>query len=880
ISVMEEFQKQLRTLRPMLPTYLHLLGSALLPIYAGAHASLTRPSSAAKPPKSKKETSSNNAEDDDSEDDSISKIEGLSASDAIWFPLLAGCTLGGLYLIIKWLEDPSILNKILNWYLALFGVFGVARLFGDILNVVSSYIFPSRYFHDSQIWECNRAKTLAVSQSDALQSRTSPFPGTLSKISLPASLNRFLWTLRTSYPTLCFRLSFRPSSKTHLHITPSSILSLLTALIVVLYYNLVSRPWYLTNILGFAFAYNALQLISPTTSSTGTLVLASLFLYDIYFVFYTPLMVTVATSLDIPAKLLFPRPPGPDGDPAKQHLSMLGLGDVVLPGMMIGFALRLDLYMHYLKQQKSVSIVRSDAESVVDHDTDIKSPTAEASEVDTDGKEDSASKTPTTEDIQSSPASYASDSSTPTALIVKATYIPIAPGQWGLSFWLPRSDLSLRGSQFPKPYFHASLIGYIVGMLLTLGIMQITGHAQPALFYLVPCVLVSFWGTAVVRGETRQVWAFDESEEQKAEEEKKKQKEVQEVVKEGKDRNGTEAQARKAKSRSRTRWRNGATTKDVISLNLRVGITSSKSTKECSRDEQVDRDSQQKRVDSLLAAKPKGLKSNLSFPSIECNAVLTVIGGLKIVNPLRTPNKSSRLASPQYSGHKTPTPLTMAIPPSSPDTTAPTPLTFPPSAFAKLAPRSYLHAHLSSPAARRPSGRLPSESRKSSINTGSLTHCHGSAVVRTGDTAVVCGIRGEILNAEDVLDYKPATTVDDLLERYGGRGIHLHEVTDEGMKRRSRGADAEEMAYLNLLVPNVELSTGCSPAYLPGGPPSEEAQSLSHRILSLLHTTQLLSMDDLRIWYHPLSLDTPTASDANVPTATTEEELSQQQQPT
>lgn len=125
--------------------------------------------------------------------------------------------------------------------------------------------------------------------------------------------------------------------------------------------------------------------------------------------------------------------------------------------------------------------------------------------------------------------------------------------------------------------------------------------------------------------------------------------------------------------------------------------------------------------------------------------------------------------------------------------------------------------------------------------------------MRTGDTAVVCGIRGEILNAEDVVDYKPATTVEDLKQRYGGESTRLDQVEDEKQRNKARKESAEEMAELNLLVPNVELSTGCSPNYLPGGPPSEESQSLSHRVLSLLHTSQLLSMDDLRIWYYPPS---------------------------
>ncbi|KAL8687123.1 MAG: hypothetical protein Q9224_005246, partial [Gallowayella concinna] len=357
-SVLDAFQ----ILRPMLPTYLHLLISALVPIYAGAHASLTRPSSAAKPKKSKKKkTLQGNDIEDEPEEEVESQIEGLNATDAIWFPILAGCTLGGLYLVIKWLEDPALLNTILNWYFAIFGVVGVAKMVKDSLNVMVSYIFPPRYFHEGQIWKFDEIKKVAVSQTDPSRTRQSPLPGRLQSLPLPNLVFRLLWTFRSSQSTLCIRTNLQRRGKTHIHMPPTTVFSMVSAFAIVLYYNLVARPWYLTNILGFAFAYNALQLISPSTSWTGSLILTSLFCYDIYFVFFTPLMVTVATKLDIPAKLLFPRPSSPDS--TKQQLSMLGLGDVVLPGMMIGFALRLDLYLHYLRLQTTTSVLNTESTS-------------------------------------------------------------------------------------------------------------------------------------------------------------------------------------------------------------------------------------------------------------------------------------------------------------------------------------------------------------------------------------------------------------------------------------------------------------------------------------------------------------------------------------
>ncbi len=53
-------------------------------------------------------------------------------------------------------------------------------------------------------------------------------------------------------------------------------------------------------------------------------------MYDIFWVFGTDVMVTVATKFDAPMKLLFPRAfATADSD---QQNSLLGLGDIVIPG--------------------------------------------------------------------------------------------------------------------------------------------------------------------------------------------------------------------------------------------------------------------------------------------------------------------------------------------------------------------------------------------------------------------------------------------------------------------------------------------------------------------------------------------------------------------
>jgi exosome complex component RRP43 len=63
--------------------------------------------------------------------------------------------------------------------------------------------------------------------------------------------------------------------------------------------------------------------------------------------------------------------------------------------------------------------------------------------------------------------------------------------------------------------------------------------------------------------------------------------------------------------------------------------------------------------------------------------------------------------------------------------------------------------------------------------------------------------------------------------------------------------DYTEVIANNLLVPNIELNTGCSPNHLPGLPPTVEAQVLSQRLLDLLHGSRVVGKEGLKIYYTP-----------------------------
>lgn len=469
-------------IQPYIPTYLHLLVSALFPIYTGAHASLSRPISAAEPPKRTKHAQDESEDDEDIPDEPVQKMEGLSPTDAIMFPLLAGSTLAGLYLLIKWLDDPILLNKILNWYFSIFGILSVARLLTDIMGVATSLVFPARYSDDGVVWVVKARQKVAIPKSSNGRgdvARRSPLPGLLSRITLPPTMREALWILRVlPSQKVTIRAYVRSIIEANIPLGLQGLTSLLFAILAGGYFNLVAKPWWLTNLLDFGFSYSALQYMSPTTFWTGTLILSSLFFYDIYFVFFTPMMVTVATKLDIPIKLLFPRPATPGADPSKPALSMLGLGDVVLPGIMIGLALRFDLYLFYLrKQTRGPPVTVNNSEENDTTDTSTK-----------DTK--------------------------PTERVVKPQWRP-ATGGWGERLWLGSAGTSEGGNEeggaFPKTYFHASLSGYILGMLCTLGVMHVFGHAQPALLYLVPGVLGSLWGTALIKGDIKTIWTYTEA---------------------------------------------------------------------------------------------------------------------------------------------------------------------------------------------------------------------------------------------------------------------------------------------------------------------------------------------------------------------------------
>jgi len=121
-------------------------------------------------------------------------------------------------------------------------------------------------------------------------------------------------------------------------ITVLDIVSLIIAAAMVGFY-ILTKSWIYNNILATLLSVNAIQMIFLGNFKNGFGMLVGLFFYDIFFVFGTDVMLTVAKSIDAPIKILFPT--DWSGDVGK--FSLLGLGDIVIPGIFMAMCLRYDI---------------------------------------------------------------------------------------------------------------------------------------------------------------------------------------------------------------------------------------------------------------------------------------------------------------------------------------------------------------------------------------------------------------------------------------------------------------------------------------------------------------------------------------------------------
>lgn len=127
------------------------------------------------------------------------------------------------------------------------------------------------------------------------------------------------------------------------------------------YAYIKTKHWLTNNMLGLCFSLQGIEYLTIDSVQIGTILLSGLFVYDIFWVFFTPVMVSVARSFDAPIKLLFPRVAASAVATADKPFSMLGLGDIVIPGLYVAMILRMDNARAQAAAQPRRSITRSES---------------------------------------------------------------------------------------------------------------------------------------------------------------------------------------------------------------------------------------------------------------------------------------------------------------------------------------------------------------------------------------------------------------------------------------------------------------------------------------------------------------------------------------
>jgi len=218
---------------------------------------------------------------------SLLKSEKIEPENALYAPVAASVSIGLLYVLIKAGFNPTGL------YAFLVSAFGVIAI-SDIGVPILRNILPEKF-----------AK---------------------SKVQVPNKVSEFLGVGDEDLPL-------------------DSVTTLILGIgCTVAYWSpfAMEQKFLVSNFIAWALGMTSLGAISLGSFQTALVLLAGLFCYDIFWVFGTDVMMTVATKVEAPVKFLYTAPPTVSGEPRSYPFSVLGLGDVVVPGLFVRFMSKID----------------------------------------------------------------------------------------------------------------------------------------------------------------------------------------------------------------------------------------------------------------------------------------------------------------------------------------------------------------------------------------------------------------------------------------------------------------------------------------------------------------------------------------------------------
>jgi len=397
--------------------------------------------------------------------------EQMATRDAMMFPILGSVVLFSLYLVYKFLPKEWV-NVVIKAYFFLFGCLVLAQKLAQLATAtlpepLVRQALKSEYSVLNPMWAWEKGEKALEPVLKRI-----PFLG---------------------YGQTAPAKSTASSSEHHHHhhYEPATFwltLSLLdcgavaAALLVSILY-IMTNSWICSNVFGIAFSIQGIELLSLGSYLNGAILLCGLFLYDIFWVFGTEVMVSVAKSFDAPIKLLFPPTIFAS---TGSHASMLGLGDIVIPGIFVALLLRWDIWREVQRIRKLVKDEGRTLSKEEEHCIDCLYC-----------------------HVMSSSSSALSSSAAASSSKKQRT----------------------SSERFVPLYFRTNLVAYAMGLGVTIGVMYIFKAAQPALLYLVPACLGTSAVQAVLRGEWKELWKYAENEEEEetetdAQTQQKEKKEV------------------------------------------------------------------------------------------------------------------------------------------------------------------------------------------------------------------------------------------------------------------------------------------------------------------------------------------------------------------
>jgi len=220
----------------LIPYVVHLLSLVTAILYAACHSSLLL----------REDIPQEGEEGYDP--DAPTSVETLKKEDAMQFPIMGSCSLFGLYLAFKFLGQDFV-NLLIGGYFALVGCGALTLTIGPAMDII------------------------------APKSMNEYKMGFKKKISHPLPE----WILPKDY-------------EIGMNLTATDLVSIgLACGVVALYFQ--KKYWAFNNVLGICFCMQGIERLSLGTYKIGAILLVGLFFYDIFWVFGTDVMVTVAKKI-------------------------------------------------------------------------------------------------------------------------------------------------------------------------------------------------------------------------------------------------------------------------------------------------------------------------------------------------------------------------------------------------------------------------------------------------------------------------------------------------------------------------------------------------------------------------------------------------------